>query len=42
MEDTNILIVEDELAIAEMVEIILRKEDFRHIVICETYQMASN
>lgn len=42
MEETNILIVEDELAIAEMVEIILRKENFRHIVICETYQKASN
>lgn len=42
MEDTNILIVEDELAIAEMVEIILRREDFRHIDICETYQKASS
>lgn len=42
MEDTNILIVEDELAIAEMVEIILRRENFLHIDICETYQKATN
>lgn len=42
MKDTNILIVEDELAIAEMVEVILRREDFRQIDICETYQKASS
>lgn len=41
MFHANILILDDELAIAEMVEIILRKEGFTNIDICTTYTEAS-
>lgn len=32
--ETKILVVEDEAAIADMIEIILRKEGFKHVTVC--------
>ncbi|MGE7914927.1 response regulator transcription factor [Lysinibacillus xylanilyticus] len=40
MQDASILVLEDELAIAEMIEIILRKEGLLNITLCGTVQEA--
>ncbi len=40
MQDASILVLEDEHAIAEMIEIILRKEGFLNITLCGTVQEA--
>ncbi|MGE8036945.1 DNA-binding response regulator [Lysinibacillus sp. KCTC 33748] len=40
MQDVSILVLEDERAIAEMIEIILRKEGFLNITLCDTVQEA--
>lgn len=40
MQDASILVVEDERAIAEMIEIILRKEGFLNITLCDSVQEA--
>jgi len=40
MQDASILVLEDERAIAEMIEIILRKEGFSNITLCYTIQEA--
>jgi len=36
MQDASILVLEDERAIAEMIEIILRKDGFLNITLCST------
>ncbi|MGE7111804.1 response regulator transcription factor [Lysinibacillus sp. NPDC047702] len=40
MQDASILVLEDERAIAEMIEIILRKDGFLNITLCSTVQEA--
>ncbi len=40
MQEATILVLEDERAIAEMIEIILRKEGFLNITLCGTVQEA--
>lgn len=40
MENASIFVLEDERAIAEMIEIILRKEGFQNIHICESIKEA--
>lgn len=40
MENASIFVLEDERAIAEMIEIILRKEGFQHIHICGSIKEA--
>lgn len=40
MQDASILVLEDERAIAEMIEIILRKDGFLNITLCSTIQEA--
>jgi len=42
MQDASILVLEDERAIAEMIEIILRKEGFLDITLCCNVQEAKN
>lgn len=42
MLDSNILILDDEIAIAEMVEIILHKEGFTNIDVCNNFIEANN
>ncbi len=40
MQKAKILVLEDERAIAEMIEIILRKEGIDNITLCDTVQGA--
>jgi len=40
MQDASILVLEDELAIAEMIEIILGKDGFLNITLCSTVEEA--
>lgn len=40
MQDASILVLEDERAIAEMIEIILRKDGFLNITLCSTVEEA--
>ncbi|MFJ7733359.1 response regulator transcription factor [Lysinibacillus sp. NPDC097231] len=42
MQEAAILVLEDERAIADMIEIILRKEGFLNITLCDTVQKAKN
>lgn len=40
MKNSKILVLDDEAAIADMVEIILRKEGFHHVDVCSSYSEA--
>ena len=40
MQEASILVLEDERAIAEMIEIILRKEGITNITLCNTIDEA--
>ena len=42
MQDASILVLEDERAIAEMIEIILRKEGIANITLCNTIEEAKD
>lgn len=42
MQDASILVLEDERAIAEMIEIILRKEGITNITLCNTIEEAKD
>lgn len=42
MQEASILVLEDERAIAEMIEIILRKEGITNITLCNTIDEAKD
>ena len=42
MQEASILVLEDERAIAEMIEIILRKEGINNITLCNTIEEAKD
>lgn len=42
MQEASILVLEDERAIAEMIEIILRKEGITNITLCNTIEEAKD